>query len=162
MGQCPIANADMDTDNDSVAFYNRDLIDLAAQVGDERQLADATHHATARSPICGSVVDVKLALDDAGRVVRFGYKLEACALTKSVVAVMTNAIIGATRADIVQAHAALVLLLQGDAQAAKALWPNEKWAQMMILRALKDHPVRHNAMQLPFAAAEKAFDNKVI
>ena len=151
-----------DATDDTVAFYNRTLIDLAAQAGDEHPLPAATHSATARSPICGSVVDVLLALDDTGRVAGFGYRLEACALTKSVVAVMKTAIIGATREDIAQAHAALGLLLEGDGEGASALWPDERWAGMMILAPLKDHRVRHNAMQLPFEAAEKAFDNRAI
>ncbi len=151
-----------DATDDTVAFYNRTLIDLAAQAGDEHSLPAATHRATARSPICGSVVDVFLTLDETARVAGFGYRLEACALTKSVVAVMKTAIIGATRADIAQAHAALGLLLEGDGEGASALWPDERWAGMMILAPLKDHRVRHNAMQLPFEAAEKAFDNRVI
>lgn len=151
-----------DNIDDTVAFYNRTLLDLAAQAGDEQLLDNATHRATARSPICGSVIDVALALDETNRVTAFGYKLEACALTKSVVAVMKTAIIGATHADIKQAHAALGLLLEGDSEGAVALWPDARWAQMMILAPLKDHRVRHNAMQLPFEAAEKAFDNRVI
>ncbi len=151
-----------DDSTDIVAFYNRDLIDLAAQAGDAHPLDGATHRGMARSPICGSVVDVALMVDEQGRVTGFGYKLEACALTKSVVAVMKNAIIGATRSEIAQAHAALGALLAGDGEGASALWPNTRWAQMMILAPLKDHAVRHNAMQLPFEAAEKAFDNRAI
>lgn len=151
-----------DDNADIVTFYNRDLIDLAAQAGDVQPLDGASHRAMARSPICGSVVDVAMTVDDQGRVTAFGYTLEACALTKSVVAVMKTAIIGATRSDIAQAHAALSALLAGDGEAARALWPNERWAQMMILAPLKDHAVRHNAMQLPFEAAEKAFDNRTI
>lgn len=151
-----------DSIDDTVAFYNRTLLDLAAQSGDEQPLSDATHRATARSPICGSVVDVAIELDETNRVTGFGYRLEACALTKSVVAVMKTAIIGASREDIKQAHTALGLLLEGDGAGAAALWPDARWAQMMILAPLKDHRVRHNAMQLPFEAAEKAFDNRVI
>lgn len=158
----PLPMSPADTDSDIVAFYNRDLIDLAAQAGDEVALDGATHRGMARSPICGSVVDVALTLDTQNRVTAFGYKLEACALTKSVVAVMKRAIVGATRSEIGQAHTALGLLLEGDAEGASALWPNERWAQMMILAPLKDHQVRHNAMQLPFEAAEKAFDNRAI
>lgn len=151
-----------DDNADIVTFYNRDLIDLAAQAGDVQPLDGATHRAMARSPICGSVIDVAMTVDDQGRVSAFGYTLQSCALTKSVVAVMKAAIIGATRSEIAQAHAALGALLAGDSEAARALWPNERWAQMMILAPLKDHAVRHNAMQLPFEAAEKAFDNRAI
>lgn len=147
---------------DGIAFYNRTLIDLAGEAGDDYALDAVTHRATARSPICGSVVDVALTLDGFDRVSGFGYHLQACALTKSVVAVMKRAIIGATRDDIRQAQRALAAMLDGDEETARALWPNDGWAQMMVLAALKDYPVRHNAVQLPLVAAEKAFDNKVI
>ena len=159
MAPSPMSSAD---DTAPTAFYNRDLIDLAAQAGDACDLRDATHRASARSPICGSLVDVALTLDDRGRITGFGYRLEACALTKSVVAVMKDAMIGASRDDIVAAHDALVHVLAGDGAAAMALWPGDAWQRMMILAPLKDYPVRHTAMQLPLVAAEKAFDNKVI
>ena len=102
-----------DTPDTTIGFYNRALIDLAARAGDGHSINHATHRATARSPICGSVVDVALVIDANGRVVDFGYDLQACALTKSVVAVMRRAIIGADRAQIAAAHAALQQLLAG-------------------------------------------------
>ena len=159
MAPSPMSSAD---DTAPTAFYNRDLIDLAAQAGDACELAGATHRASARSPVCGSMVDVALVLDAAGRIHGFGYRLEACALTKSVVAVMKDAMIGASRADVRAAHDALQCLLTGDGAGAMALWPGDIWQRMMILAPLKDYPVRHTAMQLPLVAAEKAFDNKVI
>lgn len=140
----------------AVGFYNRALLDLSARAGDARVLAGATHRARARSPICGSTVAVALTLDGDGRIAGFGYELEACALTKSVVAVMQDAIAGAAIADIRAAHAALQALLEGDVQKAESLLPDDRWRELLVLAPLKDHRVRHNAMQLPFEAVEKA------
>lgn len=144
--------ADPADGDDAIAFYNRQLIDLSARAGDVREIAAASHRARASSPICGSVVTVDLAVDDGGRVGAFGYTIEACALTRAVVAVMQDAIIGADAAEIDAAHQALAAMLEGDLP----VWPNKKWEEMNVLAPLRDHRVRHNAMQLPFEAAAKA------
>lgn len=147
---CPAENL---TSEDDIAFYNRALIDLSARADDARVIAGvATHHAKAVSPICGSEVEINLRVDAQGRIEAIGYKLAACALTKSVVAVFQDAAIGADIAEIRAAHGALAQLLAGETP----LWPNAKWAELQILAPLKDHRPRHNAMQLPFEAAEKA------
>jgi NifU-like protein involved in Fe-S cluster formation len=138
--------------DDDIAFYNRALVDLSARAGDVKTIDSPTHAARASSPICGSVVTVALAVGADGRVGAFGYELEACALTRAVVAVMQAAVIGADLEEIRAAHAALAAMLEGGA----ASWPNKKWEEMNVLAPLRDHRVRHNAMQLPFEAAEKA------
>lgn len=147
-------------DGESVGFYNRALIDLSARAGDARALDGATRSARAHSPICGSTVEVFLT-EEGGRITGFGYALEACALTKSVVAVMQDAILGADFAEVEAAHRGLQQLLAGDADAARATLP-AKWHEMLVLAPLKDHRVRHNAMQLPFEAVEKALQNKPV
>lgn len=153
-------DARFDPDDDTaVGFYNRALLDLSARAGDSRDLAGATHHATAHSPICGSTVAVRLTLDDHGGIAGFGYDLQACALTKSVVAVMQDAVIGAGLSDIRAAHQALQALLDGDAAKAEKLLPDDRWRELLVLAPLKDHRVRHNAMQLPFEAVEKALSS---
>lgn len=163
---CPGETDDMNNAA-ALGFYNRALIDLAAQVGDARPLPGADHpsfavrRASASSPICGSRVDVALTVDEKGAVTGFGYAVEACALTKAVIAVMQDAVIGAAREEISAAHAALSLLLAGgDTMAVERALPGPGWAKLMVLAPLKDYPVRHNAMQLPFEAVEKALRNK--
>lgn len=135
------------------SIYNRALIDLSSRAGDSRALPHATHHGHAVSPICGSDVRVALTLDDAGRISGFGYELQACALTRAVMAVVQDAAIGADRAEIAAAHAGLSALLEGRTP----YWPRAAWQEMAVLAPLKDHRVRHNAMQLPFLAIENAF-----
>ncbi len=140
-------------DDADIAFYNRALIDLSARAGDARAIEGAiTHTAKAVSPICGSEIEIDLRLDAQGRIAAIGYRLSACALTKSVVAVFQDAAIGADVAEIKAAHGALAQLLAGQTP----IWPNAKWAELQILAPLKDHSPRHNAMQLPFEAVEKA------
>ena len=152
---CPAEEDNMmsSADDTDIAFYNRALIDLSARAGEVRAIEGAvTHNAKVVSPICGSEFEIDMRVDEGGRIVALGYRLAACALTKSVVAVFQDAAISADIVEIRAAHQALAQLLAGETPD----WPNAKWAELQILAPLKDHRPRHNAMQLPFEAAEKA------
>ncbi|MDY0009965.1 MAG: hypothetical protein RBS08_09685, partial [Bdellovibrionales bacterium] len=62
-----------------------------------------------------------------------------------------------TRADIAAAGQALENMLDGVA-GGDAL-PAD-WAALDLLAPVRDYPARHNAVLLPFEAAEKAFTQK--
>ncbi len=141
-------------DDRLLALYSQELKELAAQVEEPRVLKQADLSARARSPICGSEVGVQLCLTD-GKISNFGYDIEACALTKAVVSVMKDAIMGKAREDVAAAGETLRHLLEG----AEPL-PSGDWAALKILVPVRDYRARHNAILLPFAAVEKAFEKK--
>lgn len=136
------------------SFYNQELLSLSSAVDLPRRLAAPQLTAHAVSPICGSEIDVDLMVDDTGRVTAFGYAVEACALTKAVVAVMSQAIMNKTRGDIVAAGRELSQMLEG-----LPVSPTKDWARLGVLAPVKDYKARHNAILLPFEAVEKAFKN---
>ncbi len=140
------------TDDDGLsAVYNQELIRLSSQASMPRHLDDPDSVARAVSPICGSEVTVELKIS--GSVVTdFGFEVEACALTKTAVAVMADAIRGKSRDDIKQAGDDMRAMLNGDGDG-----PVGDWADLRILLPVKDYKARHNAMMLPFEAVEKAF-----
>lgn len=145
----------MSLDDDSlVAVYNEELIALSGEAMLPKPLEKFDISAKSVSPICGSEVEVQLSLDG-GRVKAFGFGVEACALTKSVVAVMAKAIIGKTRADVARAGAELEDMLDG-----KPVIPSGDWSRLAILEPVKDYKARHNSILLPFEAVEKAFQGK--
>lgn len=145
----------MTIDDDSLlSVYNAELIALSGQAALPHVLDGFDIAARSVSPICGSEVYVQLKLDG-DRVKDFGFEVEACALTKTVVAVMRNAIIGKTRDDVAKAGVEMEALLGG----AGAL-PSGDWAKLRILEPVKDYKARHNAILLPFEAVEKAFSTK--
>ena len=136
-----------------IALYNRQLIALSS-IPDEARLQKPMHHARAYSPICGSTVEIDLDSKD-GRVTAFGYAVEACALTKTVLSVMQKAIIGQSASDIEKVAKEMQKMLSGEA-------PNflPAWSELEILAPIKDHVARHNAVMLPFESVEKALKNK--
>jgi NifU-like protein involved in Fe-S cluster formation len=141
-------------DDSAVAFYNEELIKLSGQAAVPKALEKPDREAKAVSPICGSEVTVQLKLD--GEIITgFGFEVEACALTRAVVAVMAKAIIGKTRHDVSMAGEDLEEMLDG-----KAVIPTGDWERLVILAPVKDYKARHNAILLPFEAVEKAFNSK--
>lgn len=141
----------MSTDDSLFAVYNDRLVALAAGAETPRRLSSPDLNARAVSPICGSEVEVDLQLKD-NKISAFGFEVEACALTKAVVAVMGSAIIGKNRDDIKRAGEALAAMLEG-----KDVFPSGDWADLRILEPVRDYKARHNSIMLPFEAIEKAF-----
>ena len=141
-------------DDRLIAFYNAELIALSAEVMMPKNLPAPEVTAKAVSPICGSEVTVEL-MTDGDTVTAFGYEVEACALTRSVVAVMQRAILGKSRAEITKAGDALEDMLAG-----KPVLPTGDWERLKILEPVKDYKARHNSILLPFEAVEKAFRTK--
>lgn len=142
----------MNFDDDAeLAFYNKELIALSGQAAAPHRLDRPDYAARAVSPICGSEVEIELKVDN-GKIFAVGFDVDACALTRSVVAVMKKAAIGKTREEIKQAGADLEAMLQG-----KNTFPSGDWQTLKILAPVKDYTARHNAILLPFEAVEKAF-----
>lgn len=141
-------------DDDFSAVYNQKLLRLSQKADVPVHLTAPDVSAHAVSPICGSEVMVELKLSQ-GSVTAFGFDVDACALTKTAVAVMADAIIGKSRADIQKAANDMRAMLDGTGPG-----PDGDWAEMRILLPVKDYKARHNAMMLPFEAVERAFSSK--
>ena len=143
----------MEDDDSLMRVYNQELVALASLADAPCHLARAEFAAKAVSPICGSEVTVELALQD-DRVTGFGYEVEACALTKAVIAVMKTAILGKTRPEIAQAGEELRAMLEGGTP------PDGDWAGLKILRPVTEYKARHDSILLPFEAVEKALGGR--
>lgn len=142
-------------DDHLFALYNQELMKLSAETATPFFLQAPDISARAVSPICGSEVEVQLQLEN-NLVTGFGYEIEACALTRAVVAVMKKAIIGKSREEVAQAGAEMEKMLS-----AEGFLPSRDWAGLKILAPVRDYKSRHNAILLPFEAVEKAFKNRI-
>lgn len=138
-------------DDNLLALYNDRLVALSSQVSVPVRLSffDATAHAF--SPICGSEVDIDIAVRD-DKIITFGYEVEACALTKAVVAVMRRALIGKGLSDIRRIARQMEDMLSGATPVFDA-----DWQELSVLEPVRDYKARHNSIMLPFEAVEKAF-----
>lgn len=142
----------MSLDDDRLtAFYNQELMALSALAEMPRRLERPDAKARAFSPICGSEVEIDLQIKD-GKITGFGFEVEACALTRAVLGVMQQAIIGKTGAEVAAAGESLAQMLERGAKI-----PYGDWERLKVLAPVKDYKARHNAILLPFEAVEKAF-----
>ena len=103
----------------------------------------------ARSPACGSAIDLSLRLDDAGAIAAVGLRARACAIGQASAAIFAAAAPGRSLAEIAGALAGLeVWLAEGGAL--------PEWPGLDPLVPARDFPGRHGAILLPWKAAVAA------
>lgn len=142
-----------DDDDSLLALYNRDLIALSNQVGCAKCLPAPDVKVTARSSICGSEIAMELCFDG-DKIKDVGYTIEACSLTKAVMAIINRVAPGKNRQEICAAKASLQAMMDGGAV------PEGDWAELKILAPVVGYKSRQETVMLPFDALEKAFAEK--
>jgi NifU-like protein involved in Fe-S cluster formation len=109
---------------------------------------------TARSPACGSTIELGLALDSAGRIARVGVRAHSCAIGQAAAAVFASGVQGLRTADLMDALGALEAWLAGSG--TQPAWPG-----LDTLAAAQGYPGRHGALLLPWRAALDALASVV-
>ncbi len=127
-------------------LYSREILRRTTQLEHLGRLKDPQGSADRVAKLCGSTihVDVRLAGD---AIEDFAMEIQACALGQAAAAIVSQNVIGATTMDIVSARDALRALLKG----ADAMFP-ERFADLAILRSVKDYPARHASTLLSLEA----------
>lgn len=132
-------------------LYSPALLELSSGIGAAHHIPAPDIVETAHSAVCGSTVTVELRIDKTNQTVAdFGYEVEACALTKAVLAVMCQAIIGQNFAQIMEAGGRLQRLLDEDETVLSEDWG--AWEKLKILETAQDYTMRHHSITLPFRA----------
>ncbi|MFM2302072.1 MAG: hypothetical protein RLZZ84_1808 [Pseudomonadota bacterium] len=130
----------------AAALYSPDVLALAAGLA-AIPLDDALpYRGSARSPACGSTLDLGLALDPAGRIARVGVRAHACAVGQAAAGVFAHGAHGRCAADMAAMLAAFEAWLAGAAA-------QPEWPRLAAIAAARDYPGRHGAMLLPWRAA---------
>ncbi len=134
----------------SAPLYTRDILRLAASIPHLGRLAGPHASVEKRAPLCGSLVTIDLALDDAGRVMTLGQDVKACALGQASAALMGRHVIGRTSDELAAARDALAAFLTGSRDD-----PGD-WPGIEALAVARNYPARHGAILLPFEAVAEA------
>jgi nitrogen fixation NifU-like protein len=87
----------MSTDIESL--YQSVIIEHDRSPRNFRTLADATHRANGRNPLCGDEVSVELSLDAEQRIVDIAFQGSGCAVSRASASMMTTALRGHTVAE---------------------------------------------------------------
>ena len=129
----------------SAKLYNAELLGLATALANYPLDEDLPFRGSARSPACGSAVEVGLFLNDEGTISRIGIKTQACAVGQAAAAIFAAEVAGKTQADIAAALGETGQWLAGGDL------PN--WNGMAVIAAARDYPARHGAILLTWRAA---------
>lgn len=137
----------------SDALYTPAVLRLAAEIPRIGRLARPDGAARRVSRVCGSEVEVQIALDVRGRIADLALDAAACALGQASASVLAAAAIGASADDIRAGREGLEAMLKG------APAPQGRFAALSALAHAAAYPARHASIRLAFEAAEAAFEN---
>ena len=135
----------------SAPLYTRDILRLAASLGEPEALDRIDGEADLRSKTCGSRISVAVRVAD-GRVAAVSQRVEACAFGQAAAGLMATAAPGKTEADVRDALAGVECWLKGD-DAAVTAWPG-----LAVLEPARSRVGRHGAILLPFQALLAAIE----
>ncbi len=131
-------------------IYNSEILELAKKVNIPKKLEVFDIESGAKSPVCGSIVKLQLKFAKDGKVNDIGYEAEACILTRAVLAILVDTIIGKSLDEAVQAGDLLQALLDEDSKVLGKDWGD--WERLKIMQDAQDYTMRHDSIMLPFRA----------
>ncbi len=131
----------------AAALYSAEVLGLAVRLADFQLTDDLPFKASARAPLCGSNVELGLALDDQGTVTRIGLKAHACAIGQASAALFAQSVTGQRRDQIAEA------LNEIEAWLTDGTAPAPDWPGLSAIAAARAYPARHGAILLSWKAA---------
>lgn len=135
---------------DLIKLYSSRILALASDIPHHHRLQNPQASIRRRSPLCGSTVTVDLDMD-AGRVVRFGQDVKACALGQAAAAIVGQAVIGRSAAELSAARDALREMLTRDGPV-----PAPPFEGFEVLMPAREYRNRHASIMLAIEAAAEA------
>jgi NifU-like protein involved in Fe-S cluster formation len=132
------------------AIYNKQILELAADIPRLGRLAAPDATARAHSKLCGSTVIVDLSVRQ-GRVSDFAHDVKACALGQASSSLMARHVIGSTPAELIDLRDAIRRMLKENGPP-----PAGKWADFAALAPIRDFKARHASTMLTFEAVADA------
>lgn len=135
-------------------LYNAEILRLAASIPHADRLSHPQATARRTSPICGSRVTADVDVGADGRVIAFGQEVRACALGQASAAILGGGVIGASPAELHEAHALLAAWLKDEGPLPPAL--AARFPRLALFEPARAHPARHASIGLAFEAAAAA------
>ena len=140
----------MSAETDLIKLYSGRILSLAANIPRTGRLGAPDASVTKRSPLCGSTVTVDVAMRD-GRVADYAQDVKACALGQAAAAVVGDAAIGRTPAELRAGAEALRAMLKEGSPV-----PGAPWDGFEVLEPARDYRNRHASILLAIEAAAEA------
>ncbi|NIZ14610.1 iron-sulfur cluster assembly scaffold protein [Phaeobacter sp. HF9A] len=140
----------MSSETDLIKLYSTRILALAADIPHLGRLDNPDATVKRRSPLCGSTVTVDLALED-GKITQFAQDVKACALGQASAAVVGQAIIGRSLAEVETARDQLKSMLTEGGAA-----PDAPFDGLEVLIPAREFKNRHASIMLALEATLEA------
>jgi NifU-like protein involved in Fe-S cluster formation len=132
-------------------LYTTEILRLATSLSEPRPLEREDGRAEVRSPTCGSRVGTAVQVSGEGRIEALSQHVHACAFGQASAALLEQAALGRSRAEVKDAHDRLGAWL-GGADGAPA------WPGLPALAPARSRKSRQGAILLPFRALIAALE----
>jgi NifU-like protein involved in Fe-S cluster formation len=133
-------------------LYSQKILEIAANQPVPGRLAAPDATARRVSRVCGSSIEVDVAVSD-GVIVGYGHTISACALGQTSAAIVATHIAGTPVAQFRTLRAQMTEMLKGEGPP-----PAGKWADLAYLEPVRAYPPRHGSTLLVFDAVADALD----
>ncbi|MDB5586528.1 MAG: iron-sulfur cluster assembly scaffold protein [Devosia sp.] len=133
-------------------LYSEKILDLAANAVQPARLIAPDASARKVSRVCGSVIEVDLAVRD-GVIVDYGHDISACALGQTSAAVVAREIVGTPVEEVRALRAQMHAMLKENGAP-----PAGKWSDLKYLEPVREYRPRHTSTLLVFDAMVEALD----
>jgi NifU-like protein involved in Fe-S cluster formation len=133
-------------------LYSERILEIAGNPPNAPRLAHPAASARKVSRLCGSVIEVDIAVED-GRITGYGHEVAACALGQTSAAIVAREIVGTSTAEFRRVRDEMIAMLKADGPP-----PAGKWADLRYLEPVRDYKPRHGSTLLVFDAVAEALD----
>ena len=133
-------------------LYSSTILEIAANQPVPGRLAHPDASARRVSRICGSTIEVDIALEG-GVITGYGHEIAACALGQTSAAIVAANIVGTTAQDMRAVRAQMHAMLKENGPP-----PTGRWERLKFLEPVRDYRPRHTSTLLVFDAVVDALD----
>lgn len=134
-------------------LYNKQILGFAADIPRLGKLDAPDASARAHSRLCGSTVNVDLAVRG-GVVSDFAHDVKACALGQASSSIMARHVVGSTPEELRDVRRRMIAMLKEGGPADF----EGRWADLNVLEPVRDFKARHASTLLTFDAVVEALD----
>lgn len=133
-------------------LYSQRILEIAANQPVPGRLPDPATSARRVSRVCGSSIEIDLALAD-GVITGYGHDLSACALGQTAAAIVATHIVGTPATEFRALRDRMKAMLKDNGPP-----PDGRWSDLALLEPVRDYPPRHTSTLLVFDAVVDALD----
>ncbi len=134
-------------------LYSARILRLAANLPHAGRLISPEGTGERVAKLCGSRATVDVVLDPEDRIIDFAQDVKACALGQAAAGVLGEAVIGATRTELLVARDATLAMLKSGGEG-----PEGRFEGMRALKQVADYPARHASTMVAIEAALEAVE----